>query len=137
MPYCFTGFSQSFRGSPDKGNLILAVGFRGALANKHSHGGVRLRCARRVLSAFGYVARREEIKGLPRTPQNDCQRRDYKCNPDVSAVPAIFIKLPSELDCGRIGDLFLAATAFRAPICRVAVRAMNLAHCLKPFESQV
>src|ERR1700726_3889518 len=44
----------------------------------------------------------------------------------------MLIEFPSELDCGRVGDLLLTAAALRAPIYRVAVRAMNLAHRLSP-----
>jgi DNA-binding XRE family transcriptional regulator len=44
----------------------------------------------------------------------------------------MLIEFPSELDCDRVGDLILTATALRAPIYRVAVRAMNLAHRLSP-----
>jgi len=46
----------------------------------------------------------------------------------------MLMELPSELDCGRVGDLLLATAALGSPIRGVAVRAMNLAHCRKPFR---
>jgi hypothetical protein len=44
----------------------------------------------------------------------------------------MLMELPSELNCGRVGDLLLTIAALLSPICGVAVRAMNLARSLEP-----
>jgi hypothetical protein len=76
-----------------------------------------------LLSAFCNIGWREEVESLPRAAQNErnCQKRDSR----ISEITAMLIEFPSELDRGRVGDLLLTATALRAPIYRVAVRATS------------
>jgi hypothetical protein len=115
-------------------DLGLAGELRGAQANKHAHSVVRSGSPGCLLSAFCNIGWREEVERLPRAPQNERQCCDRKGDSDISEIPAMLMELPSELDCGRVGDLLLATAALGSPIRGVAVRAMNLAHCRKPLR---